>query len=191
MPFKGIRRLLNLNIFNMLKIKNIFAFTLSAIIFLAAFQSCMQEDKSKRISPPATASETISNGNTVTINYSKPSLKGRIIGKSIAPFDTVWRAGANEATTFEIAKDAMIEGKALPKGKYSLYMIPGEKTWTVIFNKMWDQWGTEYNQSLDALRVQVAPAKANEFFEMLRYVIENDGTVFLLWGDLMVPFKVA
>lgn len=165
-------------------------YLLVSLIFLLTFQSCMEENKSKRISPPATATETINNGNTVTINYSRPSLKGRIIGENVVPFDTIWRAGANEATTFEITKDALVEGKPLAKGKYSLYMIPGEKTWTVIFNKTWDQWGTEYNKSLDALRVQVAPAKANEFVEILRYVIEKDGSVFLLWGEVMVRFRV-
>jgi hypothetical protein len=152
-------------------------------------QGCA-ENKSTRISPPATTSETIANGNTITINYSKPSLKGRTIGKDIATYDKVWRTGANEATIFEIAKDAKIQGKPLKAGKYSLYSIPGAKTWTIIFNKTWEQWGTEYNEADDVLRVQVTPARAPEFLEIMKFIIEKDGTVLLFWGDTVVGFKV-
>jgi hypothetical protein len=112
------------------------------------------------------------------------------LGKDIAPYNQVWRTGANEATTFEITQDAKIEGKPLPKGKYSLYTIPGEKTWTIIFNKTWEQWGTEHNEAMDALRVQVPSAKAPDFVEMMRFVIEKDGAVLLFWGDTVVRFKV-
>src|SRR4028118_654943 len=109
--------------------KRFLLFSLLAAILITFLQACSPEDKSKRPSPPATATETTTNGNTITINYSRPSIKGRTIGKDIATFGEVWRTGANEATTLEITKDAKIEGKPLPKGKYSLYTIPGEKTW--------------------------------------------------------------
>lgn len=170
--------------------KSSLIFSLLAIILITILQGCSPEDKSKRPSPSATATETITSGNTITINYSRPSLKGRKIGKDIATFDKVWRTGANESTTFEITKDAKIEGKALPAGKYSLYTIPGEKTWTVIFNKSWEQWGTEYKETDDALRVQVTPAQAPEFVEMMRFVIEKNGRVLLFWGDTVVAFQV-
>lgn len=170
--------------------KNFLIFSLLAAILITILQGCSPEDKSKRPSPPATASETITSGNTITINYSRPSVKGRTIGKDIAQFDKVWRTGANEATTFEITKDAKIEGKALPAGKYSLYTIPGEKTWTIIFNKIWEQWGTEYKEADDALRVQVTPKEAPDFVERLRFVIEKNGRVLLFWGDTMVAFQV-
>ena len=164
-------------------------FALLVTLLFSVLQGC-EEDKSKRTSPPATASETIASGNTITVNYSRPSLKGRTIGKDIVPYDKVWRAGANEATTFEITKDAKIEGKPLQKGKYSLYTIPGEKTWTIIFNKTWDQWGTEYKEADDVLRVQVSPQMAPEYSERMRFVIEADGRVLLFWGDIVVGFNV-
>src|SRR5438067_1780123 len=129
-------------------------FLLSAI-GLISLGVMAQADKSKRPSPPAKVSETTSSGLTISIDYSQPSVKGREIGKEIAPYGQVWRTGANEATVFEVSKDVKVEGKSLPKGKYGLYSIPGKDEWTIIFNKKWNQWGTEYNQSDDALRVTV------------------------------------
>ena len=174
----------------MYNMKKLLLICLLATTLSSVFQSCGEEDKSKRVSPPATVKETIVSGNTITINYSKPSLNGRRVGKEIAEYDKVWRTGANEATTFEITEDAKIEGQPLTKGKYSLYTIPGEKAWTIIFNKTWDQWGTEHKETDDVLRVQVTPQKAPDYFEMMKFVVEKNGTVLLFWGDTMVGFKV-
>ncbi len=170
--------------------KRFLIFYLLATTLISVLQGCSEENKSKRISPPATASDTITSGNIITINYSRPSVKGRTLGKDIATFDKVWRTGANEATTFEITKDAKIQGKTLSAGRYSLYTIPGEKTWTIIFNKTWEQWGTEYKEADDVLRVQVTPGEAPEFVEMMRFVIERNGRVLLFWGDTVVGFTV-
>ena len=161
-----------------------------ATTLICLFPGCLSEDKSKRLTQPATTSETLANGNKITIDYSRPSLKGRTIGKDVAPFDTVWQTGENEATTFEITKDAKIEGKTLKAGKYSLYSIPGKKTWTIIFNKTWDQWGVEYNQANDVLRVQVTPSQSPDFIERMKFTIERDNRVLLFWGETVVGFKV-
>jgi hypothetical protein len=152
-----------------------------------------QADKSKRPSPPDSVKQTLKNGTTISINYSQPSLKGRTIGKDVEPMNgQVWRAGANEATTFEINKDVKVEGEALPAGKYALYMLPEEKEWTIIFNKNWNQWGTNYeqNKSQDILHVKVKPRKADKSTEKLTYKIDEKGKVTLLWGDLDVKFEV-
>ncbi len=150
-----------------------------------------QQDKSKRPSPPAKVSETTSKGLTITIDYSQPSVKGRTIGKDIAPFEKVWRTGANEATTFEINKDAKVEGKPLKAGKYSLYSIPGKDEVTVIFNKTWNQWGTVYNEAEDVLRVKVKPSKAPAFTEKMTFTIDKSGKVLLMWGDWQASFMTA
>ena len=88
----------------------------SAVLMSSGLQA---QDKSTRPSPPAKATGTSVKGATITIDYSQPSVKGRIIGKEIAPYGQVWRTGANEATTFEINKDVMINGKSLKAGKYN------------------------------------------------------------------------
>ena len=161
------------------------------VLTLLTLAACGQEDKSKRPSPPATAKETLNNGVNVLIDYSQPAVKGRTIGKDLEPMSgKVWRTGANEATVFEVDKNVNIEGKPLPAGKYGLFTIMNGDEWTIIFNKTWNQWGTIYKESEDALRVKVKPGKAKEFSEKMTFTISKKGKVTLLWGDLQVDFKV-
>jgi hypothetical protein len=174
--------------------KKIFALSLIVALFTTVTVSAQdkpKEDKSKRPSPPALVTETTKSGVKITIDYSQPSLKGRTVGKEIAPYDgKVWRTGANEATTFEVSKDVKVEGKALPAGKYSLHSIPGEAEWTIIFNKTANQWGSyEYKEADDALRVVVKPAKG-PLTEKLTFKIDKSGKVTIAWGTVVVPFSV-
>ncbi len=153
-----------------------------------------QNDKSKRPSPPAIASGTV-HGATITINYSSPSVKGRKIWGDLVPYDKVWRAGANEATIFETNKDIKVEGKTLGAGKYSLYAIPGEKGWTIIFNSATGQWGinrdytTTEDPAKDVLRLLVQSKKSASFNERLIYKIDNKGFA-LLWENLEIPVSI-
>src|SRR3982751_3976794 len=107
---------------------------LSAIALVAIGFRAQQGNKTQLPSPPAKVSETTSKGVTISIDYSQPSVKGREVGKDIAPYGKVWRTGANEATVFEVNKDVKVEGKSLPAGKYGLYSIPGKDEWVIIFN---------------------------------------------------------
>src|SRR5690349_3182602 len=143
--------------------KSLFLFLIASSVMIAA--SAQGGDKSKRPSPPAVAKETLSNGTVISIDYSQPSIKGRTIGKDLEPMEgKVWRAGANEATVFEVSKAVKIEGKDLPAGKYGLFAIAEDDEWTIIFNKTWNQWGAyNYKESEDVLRVKVKPGKTKEF----------------------------
>jgi hypothetical protein len=163
---------------------------LLSLVTLISIAACGQGDKSKRPSPPAIVSQTIKSGALVTIDYSQPSLKGRKIGSEIAPYGEVWRTGANEATVFEVSKDVKVEGQALAAGKYGLYSIPGEKEWVIIFNKTWKQWGTQYKEEDDALRVKVKSLRTDVVSEKMTFVIDAGGKVSLMWGDVVVPFMV-
>ena len=150
-----------------------------------------QDDKSKRPSPPATASEKVGEA-TVTINYSQPSVKDREIWGGLVPYDKVWRTGANEATVFELSSDVKIEGEALKAGKYGLFTIPGEKEWTIIFNSVSEQWGSSsYDDSKDVLRVKVKSEKVSESTEKMTFTINADGDVTLKWEKLAVKFNVS
>lgn len=150
-----------------------------------------KEDKSKRASPPAKVSQTISSGATISIDYSQPSVKGRTIGKDLEPKDgSVWRTGANEATVFETSKDVTINGQKLPAGKYSLFTLTNAGEWTIIFNKTWNQWGAfDYKQSDDVLRVK-AKTTQGAATEKFTVKIDKAGTVTLLWGTNNVSFMV-
>jgi hypothetical protein len=102
-----------------------------SLIMLIAMMALAQQtpaDKSKRPSPPATAEVTLKN-KKVTIDYSRPSLKGRKVGQELAPYGEVWRTGANEATTLNTEIDLNIGGVNVPAGKYTLYTVPSEGTW--------------------------------------------------------------
>lgn len=151
--------------------------------------SFAQPDKSKRASPPAVVTQTLNSGAFVTIDYSRPSLKGRSLNE-LAPAGKVWRTGANETTIFEVSKDVKIGGKTLLAGKYGLYTIPGEKEWTIIFNKAWKNWGTVYKENDDALRTQVKARKSKEFTETMSFEIANEGQVNLLWADTQISFEI-
>lgn len=171
--------------------KKLFVCTLAVALASSTITFAQDEDKSKRPSPPAEVSGTTKSGAEIKINYSQPSVKGRTIGKDIATYGKVWRTGANEATVFETSKDVMIEGKALPAGKYSLYTIPGKDEWTIIFNKTWEQWGTDYKEADDALRVKVKPGKAPSAMEKMTFAIDKSGKVSLMWGTTQASFTVS
>lgn len=150
------------------------------------------EDKSKRPSPPAKVSEKLKNGATISIDYSKPSIKGRKIGKDIEPMEgKVWRTGANEATVFETDKDVMVMGKKIPAGKYGLFTIFNGKEATIIFNKTWDQWGAfNYKAADDFLRVTTKVKEENMSTETMTFMISPKGIVMLHWGMKKVEFEV-
>lgn len=149
------------------------------------------QDK-KPASPKETVKGTIQ-GTNVEVVYFRPSSKGRnMVGSDKVPFGKVWRTGANDATTIEFSKAVKIEGKDLAAGKYSLFTIPGEKEWVVIFNKKWDQdgaWDYEKNKDQDALRVTVPAGKPAAFVETFTIAIEKDN-VSLQWENSAIAFKV-
>ena len=144
-------------------------------------------------SKPASSAEVATgkiNGATITIKYGSPSVKARQIWGALVPFNEVWRAGANEATTFETDKDLTIEGSKLPAGKYSFFVIPNEKECIVIFNKVAKQWGsTKYDEKEDQLRVKVKPEVAKVSAEKLVYTIAKNKIV-LGWEKWNIPLKV-
>ncbi len=160
------------------------------IAAVASAESFGQDDKASRPSPPAEASKKTPNA-TITINYSQPSVKGRELWGKLVPYGQVWRAGANEATTFQVDKDVKVEGQPLAAGKYGLFAIPNADEWTIIFNKVPNQWGAfKYDEKQDALRVKVKPKKSAAFNEKLVYKVENNGKVSLDWENVDVSFNV-
>jgi len=127
---------------------------------------------------------------TISIDYGSPSVKDRKIWGALVPFNKIWRAGANEATTFETDKDLFVEGKKLPAGKYSLFIIPNEKKCVVIFNKKAKQWGAyNYDEDLDQLRVEVSPKTETEATEKLLFLV-RENRVALLWDNWQIALEI-
>ena len=164
-------------------------FAMSA--FISNAQHDMSKDNAKMPSPPASTMATVANGANLTINYSQPAVKGRSVwAGDLAPYGKVWRTGANDATTFEVSKNVMINGKALKAGKYALFSIPGEKEWTIIFNKTAKQWGAySYKEADDVLRV-AAKSESNEMTERFTIKADNSGQVMMMWDKTKVGFTV-
>lgn len=160
------------------------------ILFLVMFTTALAVAQGgKPASPPATATGKINNTN-ITINYSSPFVKGRTIWGELVPYGQVWRAGADQATTFETDKAIMVEGQELPAGKYSFFIIPEKDDATVIFNKVSKQWGAyAYDASKDQLRVKVKPRKSSSINESLVYKVNKDN-VTLSWENLEIPVKI-
>jgi len=165
--------------------------SLSLIAFAMFISSiAMAQDAAKSVpSPLDSASGKVASAN-IKIRYSSPSVKGRKIFGEKEPWGKVYRAGANDATTFTTDKDIMVEGQPLPAGTYAFFVIPMQSgPWTVIFNKTAKQWGAfNYDQSKDQLRVTVQPKKIG-LQERMVYRITADG-FSMDWENTSVPVTV-
>ncbi|MCI0351930.1 MAG: DUF2911 domain-containing protein [Acidobacteriales bacterium] len=153
-----------------------------------------QQDKSKRESPPSQAQFTFADGKKITIDYSRPSVKGRKIYGGLVPYGAVWRTGANEATTFVTEKDIDVGGTRVPQGSYTLFSLPAEAGWKLIVNKQTGQWGTKYDQSQDLARIDAqkqALPRPVEQFTISFEPASGDATVLRLdWENTRVSVPV-
>jgi len=114
-----------------------------ALVLMAVLGSA-QMDKSSRPSPAAKAACALADGKSITVDYSSPRAKGRKIFGGLVPYGEVWRAGANEATTFVTTTDVMVGGTHVPAGNYTLFAIPDKDKWTLIISKKTGEWGIPY-----------------------------------------------
>ncbi len=175
--------------------------------FLLNFPSTMLAQQSKvRLSLKASVTQRLGVDTDITIDYSRPGVKGRKIWGELVPYGLApgnefsnekpfpWRAGANENTNIEFTKDIPIEGQKLSAGKYGIHMIPSEKDWVIIFSTNNSSWGSfSYNQEEDALRVTVTPVSAPHQEWLLFGFEDLAGTsaiAYLLWEKLKVPFTI-
>jgi hypothetical protein len=130
----------------------------------------------------------------VTIEYSRPSAKGRSIFGDLVPFDKLWRTGANQSTLITFSGPVQVEGNDVPAGTYALFTTPGKDTWIIHFNKKTDGWGTEgYEATNDQLAVKVKP-ESGEMTENLTFnfteVAKDDANVELRWEKTRVKFHL-
>lgn len=131
---------------------------------------------------------------SIIISYHSPGVRNRIIWGGLVPFGEVWVTGAHDATYIVMPKDFIVAGNTIPAGKYAFFTIPGQKEWTLIINKNWNQHlASEYDEKEDIVRIKVKPKKVNHT-ERLQYFIEmesnSSGKISVAWEKikLEMPF---
>ena len=199
-----------------MKLQKRFLPAAAAALLLTCAAAAQAQVRAPRPSQKASVMQTV--GVTdITITYSRPGVKGRAIwgdppagaaagtatlddararaaNAPIVPFGHVWRTGANEATTFTVTDDVLVNGQPLKAGTYSLHTIPARDEWTIIFNGDPGQWGSfAYDEKKDVLRVKAKP-QAADAREWLTFDIDPEGEsaarVNIRWEKITVPFTV-
>jgi hypothetical protein len=152
-------------------------------------------DKSKRPSPAAHAEYQFGDGKTVIVDYSSPRAKGRTVYGGLVPYGQIWRAGANEATTFVTNTDLTIGGKTVPAGSYTIFVIPNKDRWTLIINKKTSEWGVPYPGEASELtrvdmKVSSLPAPL-ENFTIAFSKTGNNCTMSMDWETTRASVEIA
>lgn len=146
-----------------------------------------------RRSQAAAVSQRVAN-TEMTITYSRPVARGRDLFGALVPYDQVWNPGADQATALAVTREVTIDGHLLPAGRYSVWAIPREDRWTVIFSSAADVYHTPYPGSdLDVLRVEVPPETGPHMETLSFYfpIVEGKEAVLRLhWGTVMVPLSI-
>lgn len=136
-------------------------------------------------SPTDTVNFSIA-GDTINLSYGRPFKRGRKIFGGIVPYDSIWRTGANSSTKINLPYDIQFGKKTIPKGRYSLYTIPGVENWTLIFNTDLKQWPTEPNRSKDVTLIPLKVQKAAKQTDQLTIQIEaikGGGIIKIIWDE--------
>lgn len=139
-----------------------------------------------QLSPPDSVKATVGGAN-VTILYSRPSKRGRVVfgdsGIAVEPYGGVWRTGANDATRLTTDKDLVIGGATVPAGTYTLWTLLDRAGWKLIVNKQTLRpdnsgrplWGTMYDASQDLVRVNMTMSTLPTPVERMTIAVEPQG----------------
>jgi hypothetical protein len=152
--------------------------------------------KDSLLPSPPDSSALVVNNKRLSVNYCRPSMRGRKIMGSVVPYGIVWRTGANAATSFVTQTDIILSGVKIPRGSYTLYTLPSSKQWKLIINKQTGQWGTVYNEKFDLARVPLKKIllkqPVEKFTITLERISEKTGVMKLTWEktQLSVNFQL-
>ena len=172
------------------------------VLVLAGVLAFPALKKQTKKASPEQVVEFAQGGLDLEVFYCRPSKKGRDVFGGLVPYGEVWRTGANEATTFETATDIKINDQTLPAGKYTLWTIPGEKNWEIIFNEKMYGWGVSFSakssieREFDKLVVKVPASAAQSEVEMFTITFqEGDSTrsnsMNLSWDKTLVTVPIS
>ena len=139
------------------------------------------------VSSPRGSAEGTIGPVSVSVDYGRPSRRGRRIFGGLVPFDAVWRTGANAATTLVLGGNAELGGRPLDAGTYTLYSVPARNGWTLVVNGQTGQWGTEYDAGRDVLRVPLAVTRRAAPVDTFTISVEGgagEGRLVFAWDTL-------
>lgn len=163
-------------------------------IGLLAVQARSQSDKSKRPSPPAQATCDLGGGQTLTVDYSSPRAKGRKVFGGLVPYGQVWRAGANEATSFVTTANLSVGGKDVPAGSYTLFTVPEQNKWTLIVSKKTGEWGIPYpGEGSDFVRTDMTVRSLAQPVENFTITLVKNGgrcTMLMAWENTQAGVQI-
>lgn len=143
--------------------------------------------------PKLKMTNSISTAPVMRIIYSRPHLQGRKLFHNLLKYGEPWRLGANEATEIQFYRDVSIQNKKIKAGRYILYCIPQEKTWTIVLNSNVDTWGLKIDSTKDLQRFEIPITQDNPSLEYLTIIFEktNQGAKLLMaWDDIVAELPI-
>lgn len=175
-------------------------FAVLGLLFFFVISPYMKT-QTKKNSPEKTVAY-VKNGMDLSVTYSSPSKKDRIIFGELVPYDAVWRTGANEPTTFSTTNDIKIAGKNLPAGTYSLWTRPSRQSWSVIFNKDIPDWGVsilsggkETNRvpEEDVVEIEIPTEQTAETIEnfTIDFDMKNQLYMLISWDRTLIKVPIS
>ena len=181
-------------------LKWLLAIIVVLVLAFFLFGKSYLREQTKKNSPEKTATYS-KNGLDLSVQYSSPFKKNRVIFGELVPYDVVWRTGANEPTTFTTASNIKIGGKSLPAGSYSFWTVPGKDSWSFIFNSEIPGWGvtilsggkeTTRNVDADVVQINAIPQKLSQSIESLSIDFEENDQLYLslAWDKTKVSVPI-
>jgi hypothetical protein len=134
------------------------------------------------LSPRDTVRATVGAAH-VLVDYGRPSKRGRTIFGGVIPYNTVWRTGANAATTLVVDRDVLIGDTKVPAGEYTLFSLPTSDAWTLIISKKTKEWGTDYDPTADLVRIPMQTATAGQSLELFTIGVDPSGVMSFAWDN--------
>ena len=164
-------------------------------IFWAALAAGAIPCEAQVISPPAKAACKFADGKTIAVNYSSPRMRGRKIFGGLVPFGEVWRAGADDATSFVPNVDVIVGGKNVPAGRYTIFTLPTQTKWTLIISKKIGEWGIPYpGAQYDFARMDMKVSKLPSPLENFTISFDQSGagcTMKLDWETTRASIDIS
>ncbi len=165
-------------------------------IFLTVSATAQAQLKIPAASPAQLTKQSFALGD-ITLEYSRPAMKGRTIFGDLVPYDKVWRTGANATSKITFSTDVKLEGKDVKAGTYGVFTIPGKTTWQVMLSKDLNLGANvgDYKQENEVLRVEVKPTtltnKVENFTLNIADILPSSAVLEIIWDKTRVPVAIT